>query len=232
MTKTRFLFFPAMLILAIVRCAFAQNVSGTIVGSVTDASGASITAAVVTLINEQTNIQVKAATETGEFVAANLPVGIYTVKAELPGFRPGITTGVRLLAARTARVDIVLEPGAITQTVEVQASAPVINSESATLGTILEASTIGQLPLNGRTLDRLVRFAPGVTSDSASNPRVAGSAYWGGIQFSVDGTTYNDMGNGGGAYSYRNGLSTLPSIDAISEFKLDTNGQKAEDEGA
>ncbi len=212
--------------------ASAQNVAATIVGTVTDSSGAAVNGAVVTVINEQTNIEIKAATETGEFVAPNLPAGIYTVKAELPGFRPNVVKGVRVLSARTARVDIVLEPGAVSQTVEVNATAPVINSETATLGNILEASTITQLPLNGRTLDRLIRISAGVTSDSASNPRVAGSAYWGGIQFSVDGTTYNDMGNGGGAYSYRNGLATLPSVDAISEFKMDSNSQKAEYEGA
>jgi hypothetical protein len=61
---------------------------------------------------------------------------------------------------------------------------------------------------------------------------VAGSSYWGGIQFNVDGVTYNDSGNGGGAYSYRNGLSTLPSVDSVSEFKIDSNNQKAQFEGS
>jgi hypothetical protein len=212
--------------------AFAQNIAGTIVGAITDASGASVTSANVTIVNEQTNIEYKAASETGEFSAPNLAPGTYTVKVDLTGFKPSVTKGVRLLANRTARVDVVLQPGAITQTVEVTAGAPVINSETATVGSILEAATITQLPLNGRTLDRLIRISAGVTSDSASNPRVAGSAYWGGIQFSVDGTTFNDMGNGGGAYSYRNGLSTLPSVDSISEFKMDSNSQKAEYEGS
>jgi hypothetical protein len=120
----------------------------------------------------------------------------------------------------------------VTQTVEVQATAPVVTSENATLGNVLEANVITTIPLNGRTLDRLIRISAGVMSDSAANPRVAGSAYWGGIQFSVDGAMYNDTGNGGGAYSYRNGLSTLPSVDAISEFRMDSNNQKAEFEGA
>lgn len=100
------------------------------------------------------------------------------------------------------------------------------------MGNILEANVITTIPLNGRTLDRLIRISAGVTSDSASNPRVAGSAYWGGIQFTVDGAMYNDTGNGGGAYSYASGLSTLPSVDAIQEFKMDSNNQKAEYEGS
>ena len=88
------------------------------------------------------------------------------------------------------------------------------------------------MPLNGRTLDRLLRISAGVTTDSASNPRIAGSSYWGGTQFTVDGINYNDSGNGGGAYSYRSGLSTLPSVDSVAEFKIDSNSQKAEYEGS
>lgn len=210
----------------------AQNVTGTIVGTVTDSSGAVVSSAGVSVSNEATGIGYKAATSaTGEYVVANLPSGTYSVKAELPGFKPSVTKGVRLLGGRSARVDIALEPGTVQQAVEVQASAPVVNSENATVGNILEANVITTIPLNGRTLDRLIRISAGVTSDSASNPRVAGSAYWGGIQFTVDGAMYNDTGNGGGAYSYRNGLSTLPSVDAIQEFKMDSNNQKAEYEG-
>lgn len=213
--------------------AFGQNIAGTIVGAITDVSGAAVTSANVTLTNEETNIQYQAAAgETGEYVAPNLPPGTYTIRTELTGFKPHVVKGVRLLANRTARVDVVLEPGAVTQTVEVQATAPVVNSETATIGNVLEGSTITQLPLNGRTLDRLLRISAGVNGESNANPRVAGSAYWGGIQFNVDGTTYNDMGNGGGAYSYRNGLATLPSVDSISEFKMDSNSQKAEYEGS
>ena len=96
----------------------------------------------------------------------------------------------------------------------------------------MPSQQITTVPLNGRFLDRLIRISAGVTSDSASNPRVAGSAYWGGMFFNVDGVAFNDPGNGGGAYSYRHGMSTLPSVDAVSEFKIDSNSQKAEFEGA
>ncbi len=213
--------------------AHAQNITGTILGTVTDSSGAVVANATVTVVNEQTGTEVKAATSpTGEYAAPNLLPGTYTVRGELAGFKPSVTRGVRLLANRSVRVDIVLEPGTVTQTIEVQARAPVVNSESATIGNILESGVIANIPLNGRTLDRLIRISAGVTTDSAANPRVAGSAYWGGIQFNVDGAMYNDTGNGGGAYSYRNGLATLPSVDAISEFKMDSNNQKAEFEGS
>ena len=213
--------------------AFGQNVAGTILGTLTDVSGAAVTSASIVAINEETGIEYRAAVgDSGEYTAANLPSGTYTVKTQLAGFRPTIVKGISLLANRSVRVNLVLEPGAVSQAVEVTASAPVVNSENATLGNVFEARTISTVPLNGRTVDRLVRISAGVTTDSASNPRVAGSPYWGGISFNVDGIGYNDSGNGGGAYSYRHGLSTQPSVDAISEFKIDSNNQKAEFESA
>jgi hypothetical protein len=223
----------AVCILAFPVSALAQNITGAIVGTVKDGSGAALPDATMALTNVETNARVAVkADENGDFIAPALAPGLYTIKTEAPGFKQNVTDAVRLLANRTVRLEITLEPGEISQRVEVQATAPVINSENATIGNILESRVITALPLNGRTLDRLIRISAGVTTDSASNPRVAGSAYWGGIHFNVDGVTYNDSGNGGAAYSFRNGAATLPSIDAVNEFKIDSNNQKAEFEGS
>jgi hypothetical protein len=219
--------------LGLASAALAQNITGTIVGTVKDSSGGVIPGVTVSVTNLDTNVQIAVQSDlAGDFVAPSLPPGVYDVKAESPGFKVHVIERVRLLANRTVRLDVVLEPGEISQQIEVQATAPVVNSENATIGNILESQIITTLPLNGRTLDRLIRISAGVTTDSASNPRVAGSAYWGGIHFNVDGVTYNDSGNGGAAYSFRNGAATLPSVDAVSEFKIDSNSQKAEFEGS
>jgi hypothetical protein len=211
----------------------AQTVTGAITGTVRDASGAVVPAAVVTVVNEGTNVEFKTGTNnSGDYIAPVLPAGNYTVKIEGAGFRPNVAKGLVLLPNRTLRQDFTLEVGQVQQTVEVAATAPVVNSESATIGNVMQSDQITVLPLNGRMLDRLIRISAGVTSDSASNPRVAGSAYWGGINFNVDGAAFNDPGNGGGAYSYRHGMATLPSVDTVSEFKIDSNNQKAEFEGA
>ena len=213
--------------------ALAQNVTGSIVGTLTDASGAAVPSAKVVAVNQGTGIEYPAVVSgSGDYTLANLPSGTYTVKTDLSGFKPSVVTDVTVLANRSARVNVVLEPGNLTQTVEVKATAPVVNSENATVGNIMQSAAITSVPLNGRTVDRLIRISAGVTTDSASNPRVAGSPYWGGIQFTVDGVGYNDPGNGGGAYSYRHGLSTQPSVDAIAEFKMDSNNMKAEFESA
>src|SRR5262245_45076103 len=101
MKSTRLLFIVAA-ILILAALAFGQNIAGTILGTITDASGAAVTAT-VSLVNEQTNIEYKAAAgETGEYVAPNLPPGTYTVRTELTGFKPSIVRGVRVLANRAA----------------------------------------------------------------------------------------------------------------------------------
>ena len=115
-----------------------------------------------------------------------------------------------------------LTPGAVTQAVEVQASAPVVNSENATIGNVMESQIINQLPLNRRQLDRLVTISAGVMTDSTSNARISGSSYWGGTRYNVDRMSFEDAGNAGGAYT-GGGLSTFPSPEAISEFKIDSN---------
>ncbi len=222
-----------MVVLLAAGQAGAQSITGVILGSVRDSTGGAIVGAEVTVTNEETGVVFKTRTdESGDYIVPNLSPGSYTVTAELQGFKQAVAKGIRLLANRSARVELTSEPGAVTQSIEVQATAPVINSENATIGNILESKVITAIPLNGRSLDRLIRISAGVTTDSAANPRVAGSGYWGGIQFNVDGITYNDTGNGGGSYSYRHGLSTFPSVDAVSEFKLDSNNQKAEFEGS
>ena len=210
-----------------------QSITGTILGTVRDSSTAVITGSKILITNEGTNVEYTAESgATGEFVAPNLPAGVYTVSAEAEGFTRRVVKGVTVLATRSERVDLVLDPGTVSQVIEVQAGAPVVNTENATIGNIMQSQAITTLPVNGRTLDRLIRISAGVTTDSASNPRVAGSAYWGGVQFNIDGISFNDMGNGGGAYSFGSGLATAPSIDAVSEFKIDSNNQKAEYEGS
>jgi hypothetical protein len=222
------IFFAIAAVLLFNCLSFAQNISGTILGTITDASGANVPGALTVVVNQDTNARYTAVDESGEYTATNLPPGTYSIKTELNGFKPNLIKDVVLLANRSVRLNVVLQPGAVSQTVEVTASAPVVNSENATLGNTLQSGTITTVPLNGRTVDRLIRISAGVSTDNANNPRVAGSPYWGGISFNVDGVGYNDSGNGGGAYSSKHGLSTQPSVDSISEFKIDSNSMKAE----
>ncbi|MBL8219117.1 MAG: carboxypeptidase regulatory-like domain-containing protein, partial [Bryobacterales bacterium] len=164
--------------------SFGQNVTGNIVGTVRDASGAIVPTATVAVSNEGTGIETKAqANSGGDFTVPGLPAGTYTVRVEATGFRSSQAKGLVLLPNRSLRQDFTLEVGTVQQVVEVSAAPPVLNTENATIGNVMQSQQITTMPLNGRFLDRLIRISAGVTTDSASNPRVAGSSYWGGMSF-------------------------------------------------
>lgn len=212
---------------------YAQTTSGTLVGTVRDTTGAVLAGAKIRVTNAGTG----AVTETqsngnGDYTAANLPPSTYQIHVEHPGFRSVDVKQITLLTTQTSRNDIRMEPGELQQTIQVEAAAPVVSSESASIASNVDAHTVVTLPLNGRTLDRLIQITAGNTSDSASNPKLGGSLHWGGNFFTIDGVGFNDTGNGGASYSYQTALTTTPSVDTIQEFKIETNNAKAENEGS
>ena len=91
----------------------------------------------------------------------------------------------------------------------------------------VDTHAVVTLPLNGLRWTGY-RIAPGNTSDSPSNPKLGGSLHWGSNFFTIDGSSFNDLGNGGAAYSYQTALSTTPLVDTIQEYKIETNNAKAE----
>ena len=211
----------------------SQSTTGSITGTVTDPSGAVIPGAKVTLTNEGTNISATADTSpTGDYTFPNLRAAGYMVQVEAPGFRKSKVQGIQLLLNATVRQDVRLEPGLVEQSVTVTAETPTVNSETSSIAGVVDQHSVQNLPLDGRTLDAIVLLTPGLTSDSASNPRLGGSQYWGGNFYSVDGVAYNDAGNGGGAYSYSTKLTTTPSVDTVQEVKVESNNAKAEHEGS
>ncbi|MFN0105348.1 MAG: carboxypeptidase regulatory-like domain-containing protein [Bryobacteraceae bacterium] len=212
---------------------YAQSTSGTLVGTVRDSTGAVVAGAKVRVTNTGTGaVQEIQSNPNGDYVAPNLSPATYQVRVELTGFRSVDVSQIQLLTSQTVRNDIRLEPGELQQTIQVEAAAPVVSSESSSLANNVDTHTVVTLPLNGRTLDRLILITPGNTSDSPSNPKLAGSLHWGGNFFTIDGVSFNDLGNGGAAYSYQTNLSTTPSVDTIQEFKIETNNAKAEHEGS
>src|SRR5947208_7347290 len=107
-------------VLAAVLALYAQSITGTILGTVRDSSSAVVPGASVVLTNDETGVQtVVVSDERGDFVLPNLSPGSYTVKVELAGFKPAVVKSVRLLANRSARTEPALEPGAVSQAVQV-----------------------------------------------------------------------------------------------------------------
>jgi hypothetical protein len=212
---------------------YAQSTTGTLVGTVTDASGAVVEGVKIRVSNIGTGTYVDTVTNaSGDYAVPNLPAATYKLRADFPGFRSVDVTDLRLLLNQTLRSDIRLEPGAVEQSISVSATPPVVQSETSSVANNIDSRAVVALPLNGRTLDRLILITAGNTSDSPSNPKLAGSLHWGGNFFTIDGVYFNDIGNGGAAYSYRTNLSTTPSVDTIQEFKIETNNAKAEHDGS
>ncbi|MEK7405252.1 MAG: carboxypeptidase-like regulatory domain-containing protein [Acidobacteriota bacterium] len=143
--------------------ALGQQSRGTILGTVMDSSGAAAPGAVMVITNVGTNATFR--TESGAegfYTAPGLPVGKYSVTAELAGFKKAVRAGVTLEVDQRARVDFTLELGAVTESVEVVGATPLVDTASATLGKVVENRRMSDLPVNGRNAFALMLIAPGV----------------------------------------------------------------------
>jgi hypothetical protein len=150
-------------ILALSLSGFAQTV-GQITGVVTDPSGSIVVGATVTITNSQTNVSRPTTTNNaGNYAFPALQPGVYNVKAEMHGFQREVREGVELQVERIARIDFHLQIGAVTETVEVRGGAPLLNTESATVGTVIDNKRIVELPLNGRSFTQLIALSPNVS---------------------------------------------------------------------
>ncbi len=197
---------------------------GTISGIVTDSSGAAIPGANVSALNPATNLaQTVVTSDDGTYNFLYLQVGNYTVTAEKPGFSKGQATNVRVSVNTTTRVDVQLQVGEIQQTLEVQAEAPLLQTEKTDLGKVVSTKAILDLPLflGGGLRDNLafVSLVPGVQGN-VGDPRIGGGLF-GGASMLLDGS--ESMGE----RRYEPGFSAV-STEAVEEFKVHTGSYSAE----
>ncbi len=196
--------------------------SGVIVGRVTDPTGAAVTGAKIELVNQNTGIKTSATSSSqGDYILPLVEPGTYRLSASAKGFKTTIRSGVEILVNQTAREDMSLAVGEASASVQVASEAPVVQSETSSIGQVVDGAQVNQMPLNGRdSIYALLAMVPGV-QDSGSNPMISGSAYRGGTSMTVDGANNDDNLN------ERINLP-VPSLDTISEFKVLTNGSPAE----
>src|SRR5208282_642393 len=140
--------------------ADAQVVSGRLMGTVTDASGAAVPNAQVTVTSQETGVVWHLKTgDLGNYVAPSLPPGSYKVQVEASGFQTAVSAATVIEAEQTARLDVSMQVGALNQSVEVTASAPLVESETSGLGEVVSRTQVETLPLNGRIFSQLVDLA-------------------------------------------------------------------------
>jgi Carboxypeptidase regulatory-like domain/TonB dependent receptor len=214
----------------------AQTFRGTILGTVTDSSGAAVAGATVTIKNVDTGV-IRSTTSnvSGEFNMPELPIGTYTVTIEQNGFQSSVTTGIVVQVAATARVDVSLKPGEMKQQVVVSGeSISQVETTNDTLGGTLTQDNVKDLPVNGRDYTKLIYLTPGIAGSPdqiTDSPGSFGVFSLNGARgrsnnFLLDGTDMNDgyrndpVINEAGVFGTP---ATILPIDAISELRVLSN---------
>jgi hypothetical protein len=210
-----------------------QTVSGTITGSVTDASGAPVPSAKVEAVNVATGVSLSAGTnDAGVFTLLFLPVGQYRLTAEMKGFKKASLGPFALEVNQTARLNIPLEVGEVTQVLEVRDVAPILQTESTKTGDVLDAAKVTSIPLNGRNFASLTQLIPGAVTTNPSSMDTARRFQGGGSRpyvngnreqsnnFTVEGIDTND--------SIDNRIGYQPNVDALQEVNVITGNASAE----
>src|SRR6266850_703492 len=216
------------------RPAAAQLTTADIVGTVTDTTGGVVPGATVTITNTATEVTLVVVTDrVGNYVVNLLPPGRYRVRIELEGFR-SVVRDIPVGAGDRPRVDARLEAGAISEAIVVTGQAPLLQTDTSTVGATISAKAVADLPLNGRNYIELVRLQPGVnmgastgiTSGTRPDSRRQGSSLSangqpeGANQMLLDGLDNSVSGAGL--------LAVRPSVEAIAEVKVSTNVFTAE----
>lgn len=208
---------------------------GDISGEIQDASGASVAGVKLTLTNTGTNAsRVTESNSAGLYSFPALQPGVYSLRAEKDGFKAYTRTGIAIQVQLSAGVDITLEVGAVTESIEVSASEVLLETENATVGTVIENKRIVELPLNGRNALQLVSLAPNVSFGFPSagqagsrqgGVRAAQSISVGGQRAQYNRYTLDGVENTDPNF---NTFVVMPSVDALQEFKVQSGIYPAE----
>jgi len=220
---------------------YSQETAATLVGTVTDSSGAVVADVSVRATNLATNVSRESKTDSsGNYTIPFLPAGNYNVTAAITGFQTQTVDRLTLQVQQTARMDFKLNVGSINEKVTVAASADVLQTENATVGTVIDSAKIVQLPLNGRNFIQLAQLVPGVqpgTPGSITVRRGRGSVGQTDAAFGSTAASANGQRDTADRF-FLDGIETMdydavtysfsPSIDSISEFKVETSTYSAE----
>ena len=225
----------ALVVITFTSALIAQVDRGSIVGTVSDPSGANVEGAKVVIRNLATDQPVEVTTDSSGAYAANLlRIGAYSVTVERQGFKRAVEPNVEVGVNQVVRVNLTLQVGAATESVQVTGTAPLLQTETSSLGTIETERRISDLPLNGRNFIQLAYLGPGANSGQSGsnvsggvfeNERANEALSVNGLRvsnnnFLLNGVDNNEFGLGG--------VVVLPPPDAIQEFRTEENSMSAE----
>jgi Carboxypeptidase regulatory-like domain/TonB dependent receptor len=232
MFKNITLLFTTILVLC-APYASAQQETATVTGEVKDGSGAVVPKATITITNTGTNISIRSETnELGSYTVPNLRPGAYNITVEKSGFNKTVRSGLVLQVNQVVRIDLALLPGGVNEVIEVTGGATLLETETSSRGAVIDQKKIVDLPLNGRDYNQLALLSPGVL---AGTPRLASINFKGAINvngnrvfmnvFLLDGVDNISYSN---SFRGDNVQVVQPSIEALQEFKIQTNAYSAE----
>jgi len=213
--------------------SIAQSELATLTGTVTDPSTAVLAGVSITVTNEETGVVTRSnTTPSGRYVIPGLRPGVYKLEASRASFKQFNQSGITLQVNQVARLDFTLEIGDVTEQVSVHGEASVLEVESSARGAVIDSRKIVELPLNGRDYNQLALLSPGVLPPT---PRLSSIGFKG--VFNVNGNRafqnsflLDGVDNNSYATSYRGNNAQIlqPSVEALQEFKIQTNAYSAE----
>ncbi|MEP7341997.1 MAG: carboxypeptidase-like regulatory domain-containing protein [Acidobacteriota bacterium] len=227
----------SLFLIGLIACAYgtisAQEFRGSIAGRVTEGSGAAVTNAQITVTNVATNASVNSTTkDSGEYQVLYLIPGNYTLSVEASGFKKSIRRNIEVRVGDKLELDVALEVGAVTDSVNITADAPLLETGSASAGQVIDQRRISELPLSDGNPFVLARLAPGIAYvgdlkfsrpfDNGGTSDVVANGAPGRNEFTLDGVP--NMASGGG----RGRVAFVPPSDAVQEFKVETSSFDAQ----
>lgn len=224
----------------------SQSPNGTINGLVLDPSGGAIAGAAIVIVNDATGVQHLSKTnDEGIYVLPNLPPGPYRLQLSKVGFKTLIKPDIILNVQDALSITFTLPIGAVSETVTVEGGAPLVNTESAAISTVVDRQFAENLPMNGRSFQTLIELTPGVVLTASNhfdsgqfsvNGQRSSSNYWMvdgvganiGIGMNSQAVPGNGLGGSLGSFSALGGTSSLVSVDALQEFRIQTSSYAPE----
>src|SRR6266403_1313450 len=211
----------------------AQVDAGTILGTVSDASGAPINGAKVTLTNEGTSASLSTMTgPDGSYKFTPVRIGSYKLTTSFQGFQTTTQTNVAVNVGADVVINFTPKPGEVTQIVEVSANTPVLETQSGSVGQVVDTRSVNDLPLNGRNFTFLAQLAAGVNTPQADTRGNAATGAFAanGLRPAQNNYLLDGIDNNSDTVDFLNGTNfvVLPPVDAIQEFKVQTSGFSAE----
>ena len=229
------LFFPLFLLVAglLVSSPVLAQSTATLQGTVSDAKGAVVPNATVTVRNRSTSFErVTQSDSEGNYQVAALPVGVYTIEVKVEGFKTQVADHVTVEVARTVVQNFQLDVGAISEQVQVSSDVPVIETATTSVGTVINQRTVQEIPLNGRHFVDLGLLIPGSVTPPQNGFLTAPLRGQGSFAFNTAGNredTVNFMINGINLNDMvQNQITFQPSINTVQEFKVDNSTFSAE----